>query len=122
MSQHEESDINVGGVFAFGAGLTAVAAVVFVFVWLLFVYFDRRERPAEPSPNPMAAGQDTRLPPQPRLQTAPREDLAALRAREDARLNAYEWVDKAAGTVRIPIAEAMKLTVQRGLPTRGVAK
>jgi hypothetical protein len=117
-SHHEQSDINVAGVFGFGAGLTAVSAVVFLVVWLLFVYFDRRERISEPSDYPMAAGPDTRVPPLPRLQTAPRVDLEAFRAREEARLNAYEWVDKAAGTVRIPVAEAMRLTLERGLPTR----
>ena len=58
------------------------------------------------------------MPPEPRLQTNPREDLRALRAREDAVLNSYGWVDKTAGVVRIPIDEAIKLTVQRGLPVR----
>ena len=33
-------------------------------------------------------------------------------------LDSYGWVDKNAGIVRIPIDEAMKLTLQRGLPTR----
>jgi hypothetical protein len=33
-------------------------------------------------------------------------------------LNSYGWVDKNAGIARIPIREAMKLTVQQGLPTR----
>ena len=33
-------------------------------------------------------------------------------------LNGYSWVDRNAGVVRIPIDEAMKLTVQRGLPAR----
>jgi hypothetical protein len=53
------------------------------------------------------------------LQIAPREDLREVRAREDALLNGYQWVDKAAGVVRIPIADAMRLTVERGLPVRG---
>ena len=30
-------------------------------------------------------------------------------------LDSYGWVDKDAGVVRIPIEEAMKLTVERGL-------
>jgi hypothetical protein len=41
-----------------------------------------------------------------------------MRADEDERLNNYGWVDEDAGIVRIPISEAMKLTLQRGLPTR----
>ena len=41
--------------------------------------------------------------------------------REDAVLNGYGWVNKEAGVVRIPIAEAMRLTVERGLPSRAAA-
>ena len=117
--RHEESDVNVSAILGFGAGLAAMTIAVFFVVWLLFVYFDRRERPTAPPAYPLAAGQDLRLPPEPRLQAAPREDLRALRAREDALLTDYQWVDKAVGTVRIPIAEAMRLTVERGLPSRG---
>lgn len=120
-SHHEESDVSVNAVFGFGAGLMAVAIAVFLVVWLLFVYFDRRETPSEPPIFPLANGQELRLPPPPRLQTAPREDLKAFRAREDARLDGYQWVDKASGVVRIPITEAMKLTVERGLPSRPAA-
>ena len=60
------------------------------------------------------------MPPEPRLQTNPRQDLSNLRAREDALLNSYGWVDKNTGVVRIPIERAMQLIVERGLPTRQV--
>lgn len=43
--------------------------------------------------------------------------LRTLRADEQARLNRYQWVDKAAGTVRIPLARAVELTV-RDWPAR----
>jgi hypothetical protein len=67
---------------------------------------------------PLAAGQESRLPPEPRLQTNPRQDLRDLRSAEDTVLTGYGWVDKNAGIARIPIGEAMKLTVERGLPAR----
>jgi hypothetical protein len=44
-----------------------------------------------------------------------------FRRQEDAVLSGYGWVDKNAGTVRIPIEEAMRLTVERGLPSRADA-
>ncbi len=69
----------------------------------------------------MAIGQENQLPPEPRLQTNPREDLLKLRASEDATLDSYGWVDKNLGIVRIPIALAMKLTLERGLPARQMA-
>ena len=122
MSHHEETDVNVGAVFGFAGGLAAVTAVAFVVVWLFFVYFDRRETSSPRPAYPVAEGQGLRLPPEPRLQTTPRTDLREFHAREEALLDSYQWADKAAGTVRIPIAEAMKLVVQRGLPAREATK
>ena len=117
-ARHEESDVNVRGVLGFAAGLLVTAVLIQFMVWLLFVYFSGREAARVVPEYPLAAGEQTRVPPEPRLQTNPREDLLALRAREDAVLNSYGWVDKTAGVVRIPIDEAIKLTVQRGLPVR----
>ena len=115
---HEESDVDIGAIFKIGTGLVILAAVVYVMVWLVFVYFNRREATNLKVQYPLAAGQELRLPPAPRLQVTPRQDLRDLRAREDQILNSYQWVDRSAGIVRIPIAEAMKLTVERGLPVR----
>ncbi len=39
-------------------------------------------------------------------------DLQALRAREDADLNAYRYIDRAKGTVRLPVARAMELLLE----------
>ena len=44
--------------------------------------------------------------------------IACVTAAEDATLKSYQWVDRNAGVVRIPIDEAIKLTLQRGLPSR----
>lgn len=55
-------------------------------------------------------------PPEPRLDVLPEESLAALRAYEAELLNNYAWVDQGAGTVRLPIARAMELLAQRGVP------
>jgi len=54
-------------------------------------------------------------PPEPRLQTDPPEDLAQFRVAENKQLNSYYWVDKDKGIVHIPIAEAMKNVVKRGI-------
>ena len=63
-------------------------------VFVLFRYFDAREaRPVTPE-YPLAVEQENRLPPEPRLQINPRQDLADLRAREDQALSSYGWVDK----------------------------
>ena len=115
---HETSDANVEGVFAFGIGLLIAGVIILFLVWLLFGYFSSREAGSGVREFPLAAEQQNRLPPAPQLQTNPRQDLINLRASEDAILNTYGWVDKTGGIVRIPISEAMKLTVERGLPSR----
>jgi hypothetical protein len=115
---HEGTDVNIRAVLGFGAGLFVAAVLIQFMVWLLFLYFSGREAARVAPEYPLAVGEQTRVPPEPRLQTNPREDLRILRAREDGVLNSYGWVDRTAGVVRIPIDEAIKLTVQRGLPVR----
>jgi len=115
---HEASDINLRGVLVFGLGLLIAAVFIYFFVWLLFLFFAGRETARGVPQFPLAIGQQDRLPPEPRLQTSPRQDMRELRATEEATLDSYGWVDKGAGVVRISIGEAMKRTVEKGLPTR----
>ena len=115
---HEHSDVNIRAILGFGAALVVVAAVVHLLIYGLFSYFDGREGVKVPSAYPLAASQGHHEPPEPRLQTDPRQDLADMRAKEDEVIGSYGWVDKNAGIVRIPIDAAMKLTLERGLPAR----
>ena len=117
-ARHETSDVNIAGIFGFGAGLLAVAMIVHLLIFVLFRYFESREGARVPAEYPLARSQEDRVPPEPRLQTDPRQDLSDLRAKEDEWLGSYGWVDKNAGVVRIPIDAAMKLTLERGLPAR----
>jgi hypothetical protein len=59
-----------------------------------------------------------RLPPEPRLQVNPATDLIRMRDVENVTLNNYAWIDEEAGTARIPIARAMAILAERGLPKR----
>ena len=65
--------------------------------------------------NPLAApvGQ---LPPGPNLLTNEPVNLQTFREAEDRKLLNYDWIDKNAGTVRLPIERAKELLLQRGLP------
>jgi hypothetical protein len=116
--EHEESDVNIRAIFGFGLGLLAVGVVIHVLVWILFLTFTAGQQVQAPPQYPLAAGEADRLPPEPRLQTTPRQDLIDLRAREEQLLQTYGWVDRNAGVVRIPIEEAIRLTLERGLPVR----
>jgi len=92
------------------ATLVASALVLFLFRWL-----GQREARGDAPPPPMASSMEPgRVPPAPRLQTLPAQDLAAARAEEDRTLATYGWADERAGAVRIPIAEAMRLLAERG--------
>src|SRR5437762_14040639 len=89
---HETTDVNVSGVLLFGAGLFVVAAIVHVLVWVLFGYFSGREAIRGAREYPLASSEPNRLPPEPRLQINPREDLRDLRSHEDQVLTTYGWV------------------------------
>jgi len=115
---HETSDVDIRGVLAFGVGLIVLGVFISLAVGVLFKYFDSREARQAVPQYPLAATQGNRVPPEPRLQTNPRQDLADLRAREAETLSTYGWVDRNAGVVRIPIDEAIRKTLERGLPAR----
>ncbi|HZR26399.1 MAG TPA: hypothetical protein VFA59_22575 [Vicinamibacterales bacterium] len=119
---HEESDVNIRGIFGFAVGLTIATMFICFVVWVLFSFYASRENATVTPAYPLAAQQRNRLPPEPRLQTNPRQDLSDLRAQEDQVLRSYGWVDKSTGVVRIPIEQAMKAIVQKGLPARQQSK
>jgi hypothetical protein len=113
---HEKSDVSISGIVKFGIGLALAAALVHVALWGLFRLFQAREvKRDEPVP-PMVAASLRRTPPEPRLEPDPLAPRAAARAREDAMLASYGWVDRSAGIARIPIDRAMELLVEKGLP------
>jgi hypothetical protein len=113
---HETQDVSIGAIVKFGAGLAIAAAVISVAMWGLFRFFEaRQDRREQPVP-PMVAANLKRTPREPRLEPNPLAPRLAARAREDAVLTSYGWVDRSAGVARIPIDRAMELLVQRGLP------
>ena len=119
---HEESDVNVSAIIRFGIGLLVIAVVLHVFLWWLQSTYTRQNERAQTQAYPLAAGQQDRLPPSPRFQDNPQQELQDLRAKQKALLEGYGWVSKDAGVARIPIEDAMKMVVERGVPVREAAK
>jgi hypothetical protein len=116
---HEHTDASVGVIVRFGVWLLISAIVVHIGMWALFVLFvEQREEVPATQPYPIAVGQEPRLPSGARLQTSPANEIYEFRLREQQQLQSYGWADRAAGHVQIPIDEAMRLVVERGLPAR----
>jgi len=116
-ARHEESDVNAWAVGKFAIGLIFLCIIALGLLFGLFQYFMSQEA-GRPAPEPNLGSNAAKLPPEPRLQTAPVLDLKEMRAAEDQILNSYGWIDAQHGVVRIPINRAMDLLAQRGLPAR----
>jgi hypothetical protein len=117
-SGHEHTDANVWMIVQFAVWLTASAVVVHILMWFTFALFVNVRENTGPAEFPLAIQQGPRLPSGARLQAKPANEIADFHRQEDAVLDGYSWIDKSAGTVRIPISEAMRLTLARGLTSR----
>jgi len=117
-STHEHTDANVWVIAKFGLWLVITALIVHVGIGLMYKMLIERARVTAEQPYPLASTADSPLPAEPRLQQDPAAEIATFRAKEERKLHNYGWVDKEKGTVHIPIDEAMKLAIERGLPAR----
>jgi len=115
---HEERDVSFRPVVQGLAALVALLVVTGLLMRLVFGFLADREAKDSPPANPLAQSFGRQVPPEPRLQTDPLQDLQTLHAAEDAVLNSYGWIDRKAGVVRIPVQRAIELLAQRGLPAR----
>lgn len=114
---HETRDVNVRLVAYAGSGLILVVILAAIaMLWLFDFFSERTDR--EQVPPPPIARSARQEPPQPRLQTNPRKDLADMRAEEDAVLDSYGWVDEKAGIARVPIGRAVEMVAEHGVPPR----
>jgi hypothetical protein len=114
--QFEKSDVDASALLRYGLWIVGITAVVVVLMWRLYFVFVSREAARQPPPPILKVDPEAMAAPPPHLQTRPVQDFQAFRAREEGVLSSYGWVDKEKGVVRIPIEEAMRLVVERGLP------
>jgi hypothetical protein len=126
---YERRDISVRGVLYFLAGLVLFGAFAYLVAAGIYLYLDKRSASEQAPVNPLItnAPADTRhiandYPqgsfPNPKLEEDERGQLNDIRLKEEQTLSTYDYIDKNAGTVRIPIDRAMDLIAQRGLPVR----
>ena len=138
---YERQDIGAAGVLYFLLGLAVAGLLVYFIVDGLYHFLDKRSEAEQAPVNPLVtnAPTDTRhIPleyttdanstnyekyleknfPAPQLETDERLQLNKVRLREEDTLSTYDYIDKNAGSIRIPIDRAMDLIAQRGLPVR----
>jgi|SRR5271167_4916625 len=126
---YERRDIGAAGVLYFLLGLAVAGLLVYFIVAGVYSYLNKRSEAEQAPVNPLVtnAPTNTRLIPKdypqtafpnPRLETDEPGQLNSIRLQEEEKLASYGYIDKNAGTVRIPIDRAMDLIAQRGLAVR----
>ncbi len=95
-----------------GVSLVAILAASGVLMWWLSIGLRARLVAADPPPPVLEEARTRQLPPEPRLQAAPEEELTELRRREDEFLDGYQWIDETSGIARVPIERAMELMAE----------
>ena len=131
---YERRDIRSADVIYFLIGLAIAVVFVYFIAKGVFRYLDQHYETEQVPVSPLvsAAPSDTRrIPPEfgnnyekylqqdfpaPQLEINERTELNDIRLREEDTLSTYDYVDKNAGTIRIPIDRAMDILVQKGLP------
>jgi hypothetical protein len=125
--KQEVDDVDAWAVIKFAIGLLIIGIVAYGTLYGLLRVFERERLAAKGPPPLMPRGAEERLPPPPRLQMMPGSpsalktpdyEMEAMLEEEDKTLKSYGWVDKNSGVARIPIDEAMKLVIEKGLPSR----
>jgi hypothetical protein len=111
---HETTDIPLTGTTRSAIVTLVVIGLIMLFVYGVWQFFESRMAKVD-QPVPALAEKDygRRLPPAPRLQSTPADDLTRYRAAQETKLRSYGWVDKNAGVVRIPIERAIEIMAER---------
>jgi hypothetical protein len=113
---YEHTGASIWVIVKFGLWLAVAAVIIHIGLGFMYSMFIERAKSTERE-FPMATSQPP-LPPAPRLQQFPQTEIYEFRLQEERKLHSYGWVNKDAGTVHIPIEDAMRLTVQRGVQAR----
>lgn len=134
---YEHSDVPVTPVLKFVGGLVVFFIVVCVAMFLMFKVLESRAERNELASSPLERKGDERLPPEPRLQMAPKwsaelengekvilseppnpkpdpnAEYKVVREDWDRQLHGWGFIDRNAGTVHMPIEQAKESYLQK---------
>jgi len=111
--KYETTDAHLAGVMGTMFALLGVIVVGMSFAWGVYEIFRTKTQVPDKGAETFMVPDTTTLPPAPNLEANPGTSLAALRAREDSVLGTYGWTDSARGLVRVPVARAMELYLDK---------
>jgi hypothetical protein len=114
---YEKRDASIPGLIQFAFWMAVVLLVTLVGMRLTFDFY-KKSQPMGATMSPMVKTTDRMLPPGPRLQPLPHQELQDYCAAQQNEVNSYAWVDQPSGAVRIPVDRAMELILAKGLPAR----
>jgi hypothetical protein len=118
----ESSDVDTRTILAYLFYLALAVAAAFIASVFIFRFTSKMAADSDTPMAPVHRGVGPTMPPEPMLQgvpgheTDPQLDLRLKRAADEAANEKYDWTDKQAGIARIPVEEAMKIIVSKGLP------
>jgi hypothetical protein len=112
----EARDVSTRGLLYF---LLAVGIFLIITAFVVVGLFSHYEKSDLPRPEVRSLfGSARPLPPAPRIQVAPGDDIQNYREAEQQFLSSSGWIDQKNGIARISIDRAMELLLRNGLPTR----
>jgi hypothetical protein len=110
---HEPDQPSVRLLVVFGIALFVSIAIVLIFAgWSFYRFAGKVSRTEAPAPRLSRA----ELPPEPRLQVNPQQDLRRMREQENQHLNTYRWTNRPEGRISVPIDRALDYVARHGLP------
>ncbi len=126
-TRHEEGDINVRSVYKAIAWLGLLVVVCYVIIFVMMKSNDARIDRENEIVSHVPKSKLEELPPKPRLQLAPGEATHPLYEGMEYRdsvvdqIQSYGFINKAAGTVHIPIELAKQIMLAKGFAVRAGA-
>lgn len=112
-TDHEESDVSITGLGEFLIAMAVGLVVVGGLVYWQYRRFEWIARANDPTRIPRA--DERRPPPEPHLQVDEVNDMATLRAKQEAILQSTAWVNRNENLVRIPIDRALAIVAEKGI-------
>lgn len=108
-----DRELNLKALVLFAAALTGVVLAMAALMWAMSGALRSRLAGQDPPRPILIEARIQPLPPEPRLQAKPEDDLRQMRREEDAALSTFGWVDQASGVARVPIDTAIELLVSQ---------